>query len=97
MEDNTHSLNNYQNCDIYSFIHEERGDELLRLLVTESDTSVGSSPWLRIKVNVHHLANDTLPLVFHTERHGRLICTREETDAVRVKPVLNWANVSSRT
>ena len=49
MEENTHSLNNFQNCDIYSFIHKERGDEWLRLLVTESDTSVGSSPWLRIK------------------------------------------------
>ena len=49
MEENTHSLDNYQNYDIYSFIHEERGDERLRLLVTESDTSVGSSPWLRIK------------------------------------------------
>ena len=31
------------------------------------------------------MANDTLPLVFHTERHGRLICTREETGAVRVR------------
>ena len=33
MEENTHSLNNNQNYDIYSFIHEERGDERLRLLV----------------------------------------------------------------
>ena len=73
MEENTHSLSNYQNCDIYSFIHEERGDERLRLLVTE------------LKVIFHHMANDTLPLVFHTERHGRLICTREETDTVRVR------------
>ena len=31
------------------------------------------------------MANDTLPLVSHTERHGRLICTREETGAVRVR------------
>ena len=31
------------------------------------------------------MANDTLPLVFHTERYGRLVCTREETDAVRVR------------
>ena len=31
------------------------------------------------------MANDTLPLVFHTERHGRLICMREETDAIRVR------------
>ena len=31
------------------------------------------------------MANDTLPLVFHTERHGPLICTREEAGAVRVK------------
>ena len=29
------------------------------------------------------MANATLPLVFHAERHGRLICTREETGAVR--------------
>ena len=33
MEENTHSLNNYQNCDIYSFIHEERGNERLHLLL----------------------------------------------------------------
>ena len=84
MEENTHLLNNYQNCDIYSFIHEERGDERLRLLVTESDTSVGSSR-SELKVIFHHMANDTLPLVFHTERHDRLICTREETDVVRVR------------
>ena len=76
MEEDTHSLNNYQNCDIYSFIHEERGDERLHSLVTGSDTSVGS---------FHHMAIDTLPLVFHTERHGRLICTHEVTDAVRVR------------
>ena len=33
------------------------------------------------------MANDTLPLVVHTERLGRLICTREEVeaDAVRVR------------
>ena len=80
MKVNTHSLNNYQNCDINSFIHEERVDDRLRLLDTESDASVGSSPWL-----FHQLANDTLPLVFHTERHGPLICTREETGAVRVR------------
>ena len=49
MEEHTHSLNNYQNCDIYSFIHEERGDERLHSLVTGSDTSVESSPWFRIK------------------------------------------------
>ena len=49
MKVNTHSLNNYQNCDINSFIHEERVDDRLRLLDTESDASVGSSPWLTIK------------------------------------------------
>ena len=31
------------------------------------------------------MAIDALSVVFHTERHGRLICTREETDAVRVR------------
>ena len=31
------------------------------------------------------MANDTLPLVFHTKRHGRLICMCEETDAIRVR------------
>ena len=45
----------------------------------------GAHPGSELKVNFHHMANDTLPLVFHTERHGRLICTREETDAVRVR------------
>ena len=45
----------------------------------------GAHPGSALKVNFHHLANDTLPLVFHTERHGRLICTREETVAVRLR------------
>ena len=77
MKENTHSLNNNQNYDIYSFIHEERGDERLHLLVTKSDTSVRSSPGSELKVNFHHMANDTLPLIFHTQRHGRLICTEK--------------------
>ena len=45
----------------------------------------GAHPGSQLKVNFHHMANDTLPLVSHTERHGRLICTREETGAVRVR------------
>ena len=47
----------------------------------------GAHPGSELKVNFHHMAIDTLPLVFHTERHGRLICTREEVeaDAVRVR------------
>ena len=45
----------------------------------------GAHPGSELKVNFHRMANDTLPLVFHTERHGRLICTREEAGAVRVR------------
>ena len=47
----------------------------------------GAHPGSEIKVNFHHMAIDTLPLVFHTKRPGRLICTREEVeaDAVRVR------------
>ena len=37
-----------------------------------------------LKVNCHHMANDTLPLVIHTERHGRLTCAREKADDVCV-------------
>ena len=50
------------------------------------------------------MAIDTLPLVFHTERHGRLIRTREEADAVRVRvlrvvtPKTSWQRrILSRT
>ena len=50
------------------------------------------------------MVNDNLPLVFHTERHGRLICTREEADAVFVRvlwvvtPKTSWQRrILSRT
>ena len=46
---------------------------------------LGAHPGSEWKVNFHHMANDTLPLVFHTKRHGRLICTCEEADAIRVR------------
>ena len=45
----------------------------------------GAHPGSELKVNFDHTAIDTLPLVFHTERHGRLICAREEADGVRVR------------
>ena len=46
---------------------------------------LGAHPGSELKVIFHHMATDTLPLVFHTKRHGRLICTCEEADAVRVR------------
>ena len=64
----------------------------------------GAHPGSELKVNFHHMAIDTLPLVFHTERHGRLICTREEADAVLVRvlrmvtPKTSWQRrILSRT
>ena len=85
MKENTHSLNNNQNYDIYSFIHEERWDERLRLLVTKSDTSVGSSPWLRIKGQLSSQGEwYSATNLLHRETWSTHL-HREETDAVRVR------------
>ena len=35
---NTHLLNNNQNCDIYSFIHEERGEETIAFTSIQNGT-----------------------------------------------------------
>ena len=106
MEENTLSLNNNQNYDIYSF-HKESEDKRLCLLVSSIQNQTllsGAHPGSELKVNFHHMAVDTLPLVFHTKRNGRLIYTREEADAVRVRvlqmvtPKMSWQRrILSRT
>ena len=106
MEENILSLNNNQNYIIYSF-HKESEDRRLCLLVSSIQNWTllsGAHSGSELKVNFYHLEIDTLPLVFHTKRNGRLICTHEEADAIRVRvlqmvtPKTSWQRrILSRT
>ena len=86
MEENIHSPQQQPKLRYLQFYSPgTRGRTIVITSIQNRTLLSGAHPSSELKVKFHHMAIDTLPLVFHTERNGRLICTREEADAVRVR------------